>query len=72
MSGGMNLELTDEETTALERELREIVEYARYQFSPRVRTLRGILNKIRPEPKREPPPPLEPYEPPRAGRTRRR
>jgi hypothetical protein len=52
--------------------------------SPRIKMLRGILAKIRPEPpkaslapkglepKRESMPPIKHYEPPRAGRYRRR
>jgi hypothetical protein len=68
----MNLGLTDEETAALTQELHEIVENDRYPFSPRIRTLSGILAKLRPEPVREPLPPLKVYEPPSKGRYRRR
>jgi hypothetical protein len=68
----MNLELSDEETAALTQELHEIVESDRYPFSPRVRTLRGILAKIRPEPARQPLPPPKVYAPPRANAARRR
>jgi hypothetical protein len=68
----MNLELSDEQTAALTRELHDIVENDHYPFSPRIRTLREILNKLRPEPKREPLPELKRYEPPRGGRYRRR
>jgi len=50
----MNLELSDEETAALIRELHDIVENDHFQFSPRIRTLREILNKLRPQPQREP------------------
>ena len=46
----MNLDLTDEETAALTQELHEIVENDRYPFSPRIRTLKGILAKLRPSP----------------------
>jgi hypothetical protein len=49
------LDLTDDE--ALTQELHEIVENDRYPFSPRIRTLRAILAKLRPEPVREPLPP---------------
>ena len=63
------INLTDEETEALLRELNEIVENDRLQFSPRIRALRGNRNKIRPEPKADsPPPPIRHYEPPRKGR----
>jgi hypothetical protein len=50
----MTLDLTDEETAALLRELDD-----RYFMSPRIKTLRAIRAKIRPEPMREPlsPPP---------------
>src|SRR5690349_2656657 len=50
----MNLELFDEQAAAPEKELHDIVENDRYPFSPRIRTLRDILHKIRPEPKPEP------------------
>jgi hypothetical protein len=39
------------------QELHDIVESDRYPFSPRIRTLRAILTKLRPEPVREPLPP---------------
>jgi hypothetical protein len=45
----MNLDLTDEETAALTKELHDIVENDRYPFSPRIRTLRAILGELRPE-----------------------
>jgi hypothetical protein len=70
--GKYDLELSDEQAAALERELRNIVENDRYPFSPRIRTLREILNMIRPEPVREPLPPRKHYEPPRATAKRRR
>jgi hypothetical protein len=50
----MNLDLTDEETAALTQELHDIVENDAYPFSHRIRTLRGILAKLRPEQVREP------------------
>jgi hypothetical protein len=68
----MNLDLTDEETTARTQELHDIVERDRYPFSPRIRTLRDILNKLRPEPARDPLPPPKVYAPPRFIRGRRR
>jgi hypothetical protein len=67
-----NLELTDEQAAALTRELLDIIEGDRYPFSSRIRTLREILSKLRPEPIREPLPPIRHYEPPRVGRYRRR
>jgi hypothetical protein len=68
----MNLELTDEQAEALIRELSQIIDNDRYPFSPRIRTLKEIRAKIRPEPAREPPPPLRHYDPPRNGRYRTR
>ena len=68
----MNLDLSDEETAALAQELHDIVENDRYPFSPRIRTLRGILAKLRPEPVREPLPLPKVYAPPRAAVSRRR
>jgi hypothetical protein len=70
--GAMNLELSDEEAAALTQELHEIVENDRYPFSPRIRTLRAILAKLRPEPVRKPLPPPKVYAPPSKGRYRRR
>jgi hypothetical protein len=64
----MNLELTDEQTEALLRELSQIIENDRYPFSPRIVTLKEIRAKIRPEPAREPLPPRRHYEPPSKGR----
>jgi hypothetical protein len=69
--GAMHLDLSDDETAALTQELHEVVENDRYPFSPRIRTLRGILAKLRPEPVREPLPPLKVYAP-RATAARRR
>ena len=73
--GAMHLDLTDEAAAALTRELHHIVESDRYPFSPRIRTLRAILAKPRPEPAREPLPPPKVYAPSRAalaGRAPRR
>jgi hypothetical protein len=79
ISGVMHLDLTDEESAALTQELHDIVEDDRYPFSPRIRMLRGILAKLRPEPVREPLPPLKApaaslkvYAPPSKGRYKRR
>jgi hypothetical protein len=68
----MHLDLNDEETAALTQELHEIVESDRYPFSPRIRTLSGILAKLRPGPARKPLPPRKVYAPPSKGRYRRR
>jgi hypothetical protein len=69
----MNLDLTDEETTALLRELDGLIDGDRYFMSPRIQTLRAIRAKIRPEPVREPlPPPPKQYAPPRSTAKQRR
>jgi hypothetical protein len=68
----MNLDLSDEETDALILEIHDIIESARYPFSPRISTLRAILGNLRPEPAREPLPPPKVYAPPRFIRGRRR
>jgi hypothetical protein len=39
----MNLELTDEQTGALIRELRQLIDGDRYPLSPRIRVLEEIL-----------------------------
>jgi len=66
------LDLTEEETDALARLLRQTIDDDRYPLSPRVQTLKEILAKIRPEPAREPLPPPKVYAPPRAMAKRRR
>jgi hypothetical protein len=68
----MTLDLSDDETAALTRLLTNTIDADRYRLSPRIQTLKAILGKIRPEPVREPLPPLRHYEPPRASAKRRR
>jgi hypothetical protein len=68
----MSLDLSDDETAALTRLLTNTIDADRYPLSPRIQTLKAILGKIRPEPVREPLPPLRHYEPPRASAKRRR
>jgi hypothetical protein len=68
----MLIDLTDEETEALLRELDTLIASDRYFLSPRIETLTAIRNKIRSEPAREPPPPLKHCERPRVGAKRRR
>jgi hypothetical protein len=68
----MTLDLTDEETAALERLLGETINADRYPLSLRILTLKAILAKIRPEPVRKPLPPLQRFEPPSKGRYRKR
>ena len=64
---GMMLDLTEEETDALTRLLRGTIDRERYPLSPRIQTLKAILDKIRPKPAREPLPPPKVYAPPRAS-----
>jgi hypothetical protein len=68
----MTIDLTDEQTEALIRALSQIIENDRYPLSPRVGVLKEIRGKLRPEPTREPLPPLRRYEPPSKGRYGRR
>ena len=69
----MHLELTDEQTEALIRELSLIIEYDRYRLSPHIKALTEILGMMRPEPARPAPlPPRRHYEPPSKGRYGRR
>jgi hypothetical protein len=68
----MNLELTDEQTEALVRGLRKLIDDDRYPLSPRIAPLKEILGKLRPEPERPPLPPRRHYEPPSKGRFSRR
>ena len=68
----MRFELTDEQTEALIRELSLIIEYDRYRLSAHIRALKEILGQLRPEPAREPLPPLRNYAPPSKGRYSRR
>jgi hypothetical protein len=68
----MELDLTDDEQAALERLLSDAIDRDRYPLSPRVKMLKGILAKIKPERKPEPLPPIKHYEPPRASRYRQR
>jgi hypothetical protein len=68
----MQLDLTDEEIAALTRLLTNTIDTDRYPLSPRIQLLKGILAKIRPEPAREPLPPLKHYAPARASAARRR
>jgi hypothetical protein len=68
----MPADLTDEETAALVRLLRDTIDGDRYPLSPRIRTLKAILAKLRPDPIREPLPAPKHYEPPSRGRYRRR
>ena len=66
-----DLDLSDDEAAALTHQLHGIVENDRYPLSPRIRTLRAILSKLRPEPVREPLPLPKVYAPPRANRSQK-
>jgi hypothetical protein len=66
-----HLDLSGDEAAALTQELHAIVENDRYPLSSRIRTLRAILAKLRPEPVGEPLPPPKVYAPPRANLTRK-
>jgi hypothetical protein len=69
----MNLDLTDHEAALLLKELNGIIDGDRYFLSDRVKTLKAIRAKIRPESARKPlPPPPKPYAAPRASAARRR
>jgi hypothetical protein len=67
----MMLDLTDEETEALATLLRRTIDDDRYPLSPRIQILKAVLEKIRPEPVREPAPPPKVCAPPSKGRYRR-
>ena len=47
--------------------LRNAIDGDRYLLLARIQLLRGILGRMRPEPAREPLPPLKVYAPPRAA-----
>ena len=69
----MTPDLTEEETAALIRLLRNTIDEDRYPLSPRIQLLKTIFGKFRPEPPPpEPLPPLRHYEPPSKGRYKRR
>ena len=69
----MDLELSDEQAADLLKELNDIIDGDRYFMSQRIRTLKAIRAKIRPEAVREPlPTPPKQYAPPRASAAKRR
>ena len=69
----MNFGVTDEEAAALLWELDGLIYGDRYFMSQRIKTLKAIRAKIRPEPVGEPlPPPPKQYAPPRATTAQRR
>jgi hypothetical protein len=62
----MMLDLTEEETDARASLLRRTIDDDRYPLSPRIQTSKAVLDKLRPEPAREPLPPPKVYASPRA------
>jgi len=68
----MPLDLSDDEKLALVALLTRTIADDRYPLSPRVRTLKDILAKLRPDPVREPLPPPKVYAPPKAAAAKRR
>jgi hypothetical protein len=69
----MTLDLTDHEAALLLKELNDLIDGDRYFLSDRIKILKAIRAKIRPEPVREPlPPPPKRYAPPRATTANRR
>jgi hypothetical protein len=69
----MTLDITDDEAALILKELNDLIDGDRYFLSDRIRSLKAIRAKIRPEPAREPqPPPPKQYAPPRAKGRRRR
>jgi hypothetical protein len=60
----MLIDLTEEESAVLLRELDGIIASDRYYLSPRITALKAIRSKIRPEPARAPLSPRKSYEPP--------
>ena len=61
-----HLDLTEDEAAALAALLTRTIADDRYPLSSRICTLKAILNKLRPEPVREPSPAPKVYAPPRA------
>ena len=66
------LDLTAEEFRRAARRADRIIDGDRYPFSPRIRTLTAIRDKIRPPSVREPLLAPKQYAPPRASARRRR
>ena len=67
-----HLDLSDDEAAALVALLTSTIDGDRYPLSRRVRALKAILAKLRPEPVREPLPPPKVYAPPKATAESRR
>jgi len=70
---GMTVDLIEEETAALLRELGDIIANHRYFLSPRISALKAIRAKFCSQPAHPAPlPPLRNYEPPSKGKWRPR
>ena len=67
-----HLDLTDEEHAALLRLVKQSLSTDRYPLSPRLYPLRSVLEKLEPQPVREPSPQPRIYAPPRASAARGR
>jgi hypothetical protein len=65
----MTLDLTDHKAALLLKELNGLIDGDGYFLSNRIKTLKAIRAKIRPEPL---PPPTKRYAPPRASTASRR
>jgi hypothetical protein len=64
MFGAWTLDLTGHQAALLLKELNGLIDGDRYFLSERIKTLKAIRAKIRPEPAREPlPPPPKRYAP---------
>jgi len=62
----LTLDDTEAEADAVATLLTRTIVEDRYPLSQRIQALKGILNKLRPPPARQPLPPLKTYEPPSA------
>ena len=67
-----NLDLTDEKHAPLLRLVEKALDTDRYPLSPRLYPLRPILEKLEPQPMREPRPAPKVYAPPKATAAQRR
>jgi hypothetical protein len=63
----MTLDLRDHEAALLLKELNGLIDGDRYFLSERIKNLKAIRAKIRPEPARDLPPPPKQYAPPSAA-----
>jgi hypothetical protein len=70
----MNLDLSDEDMRDLASILKRLIDETKYPFSPEAYRWKELLGKLDPEAikPRDPLPPVQHYEPPRATAARRR